>query len=280
MRFGKGTLLGALLLLSAGAHAQTPAERAEDEAVGSSVNYVFATDLGSGVYDLDGRTLQIYQLTYELEFREATPETYGIRLDVPFTFGFFDFKPIDVLSEGIPTRVDSFSVVPGIAFDYVLGDDWHLIPYARAGFSVASSSVDGWLYGTGVHLEKRRDFHGWDAFARSELAIAGVDYRDDAPSDQFVRLRQGLDLRRALNWRIRDRRAELGLYAIFDVILDPPTAPVAGERTGQSMRAEFGFTMATRPRYQIWRFNMPRLGFGYRLAGTLSGWRFVIGEPF
>ena len=279
----RGARAGVALLLvlgSCGVQAQTPAEQAEDEAVGESINYVFATDLGSGVYDIDGRTLQIYQLTYEKILREVTPEHFGVTLDVPVTFGFFDFKPVDVLSEGIPTRVDSFSVVPGVALDYLLPRDYHLIPYARAGFSVASSSVDGWLYGTGVRLEKRRDFHGWDAFARSELAIAGVEYRDDAPSDRFVRLRQGFDLRHGLGWKVRDREAELGLYAIFDVIVDPPTAPVAGERNGQSIRAEFGFTLATRPRHQIWRFNMPRLGFGYRLAGTLSGWRFVIGEPF
>ena len=101
------------LLAASSAWAQTPGERAEDQAVGSSVNYVFATDLGSGVYDLDGRTLQIYKLTYEKELRESTPEQLGVRFDLPVTFGFFDFKPTDVLSSGLPTRVDSFSVVPG-----------------------------------------------------------------------------------------------------------------------------------------------------------------------
>jgi len=25
---------------------------------------------------------------------------------------------------------------------------------------------------------------------------------------------------------------------------------------------------------------MPRLGIGYRVAGVLSGWRLVIGDPF
>ena len=60
-----------LLLLAASAGAQTPAETAEDEAVGQSLNYVFATDLGSGVYDLGGRTLQIYRFTYEKVLREV-----------------------------------------------------------------------------------------------------------------------------------------------------------------------------------------------------------------
>lgn len=247
--------------------------------MGSSINYVFATDLGSGVYDLNGRTLQIYQLTYRKDLREATPEKFGVRFELPVTFGFFDFKPVDVISEGVPTRVDSFSAVPGVAFDYLLRDDWHLMPYVRAGFSYASRSVDGWLYGAGLRLQRESDWHGWDSLARSELAVAGIAYRDDIPNDEFVRLRQGFDLRRGIGWKIADREAELGVYAIFDVVLDPPTEPVASGHD-QSIQAEFGFTLATRPRYRIWHFDMPRLGFGYRLAGTLSGWRFVIGQPF
>jgi len=79
-----------LPLACASAFAQTPADD-ENAAVGQSINYVFATDLGSGVYDLDGRTLQIYKLTYEKELRETTPDQLGVRFDLPLTFGFFDF---------------------------------------------------------------------------------------------------------------------------------------------------------------------------------------------
>jgi hypothetical protein len=268
------------LLFSGGVSAQT-AETRQDQAVGSTVNYVFATDLGSGVYDLDGRTLQVYQLTYRKSLREATDDQLGVRFEVPVTFGFFDFTPIDVLSEGIPTRVDSFSVVPGFALDHVMENDWHFMPYARAGFSVASSSVDGWLYGAGLRLQRRREYGAWSALVRSELAVAGVNYRaDDIANDEFMRARQGFDFTRGLGWKAFGREAELGLYAIGDFVLDPPTVPLAGSRRREPVQAEFGFTFATRARIKIWRFDAPRLGFGYRFAGDLSGWRFVIGEPF
>jgi hypothetical protein len=266
-------------LLPAVAGAQSAAARRTDEAVGDSISYVFATDLGSGVYDLGGRTLQIYRLTYTKEWRAPTAQKPGVRFDLPVTFGFFDFSPADVVSHGLPSRIDSFAAVPGVELDYLLRDDWHLLPYARAGFSVASSSVDGWLFGTGLRLERRREFHGWDTLTRSELAYAGVDYRHDVPDDRFVRLRQGFDLTRPLSWKIGSRAVELGLYGIFDLILDSPAAPLAGDRN-YPMQAEFGFTASTRPRYRIWRFDAPRLGFGYRLAGELSAWRFVIGAPF
>ena len=269
-----------LLILSiATAHAQSPGDAREDEAVGESINYVFATDLGSGVYDLGGRTLQIYRYTYRRELRETTPDQLGARFVLPVTAGFFDFSPIDVISSGPPTRVDSFSVVPGFELDYLLPGDWHVIPYVRTGFSVASSSVDGWLYGAGVRVERHEAFHGWDGFVRTDLAYAGVKYRHATPGDQFLRLRQGFDFTRGLGWRTRKREFELGLYAVFDVIVDPPTAPLADAREAP-MQAEFGVTFATRPRFKLWRFDAPRLGFGYRLAGELSAWRLVIGAPF
>jgi hypothetical protein len=265
------------LLAGGAAFAQTPA--GEDEAVGQSINYVFATDLGSGVYDLSGRSLQIYRFTYDHEFRTPLPYQTGVRFVLPVTAGFFNFNPLDVVSQGPPSRVDSFSVVPGMELDYLLPEDWHVIPYARAGFSVASSSVDGWLWGTGVKLEHRADWHGWDSFVRSELAIAGVHYRHDTPSDEFVRLREGFDITRGAGWTIRGHELELGLYSIFDFVVDPPTAPVANARQ-VPLQAEFGFTLASRPRMKLWKFDAPRIGLGYRLAGDLSAWRIVLGVPF
>ena len=200
-------ILGSCLACSS-ALAQTATE--EEEAVGQSINYVFATDLGSGVYDLGGRTLQIYRYTYRKDLRETRAGHVGVRFVLPVTAGFFDFTPVDVISKGPPTRVDSFGVVPGFELDYLLRDDWHLIPYVRAGFSVASSSVDGGLYGAGARLERHSGFHGWEAFVRSEAAYSGVRYRHETPNDQFFRLRQAFDLTRATRMTLRDARSRRG----------------------------------------------------------------------
>ncbi len=268
-----------LLVLGTCAIAQTPGEAREDEAVGNSINYVFATDLGSGVYDLDGRTLQIYRYTWRRDLREARGTQAGVRFTLPLTAGFFDFNPLDVIGSGPPRSVDSVSVVPGLELDYLLGDGWHLVPYARAGFSLASSSVDGWLYGAGLRVERRGEYGRWMGFLRSEFSFAGVRYRDRQPSDEFTRLRQGFDFTRAFGPEYRKRRLEAGLYGIFDFVADPPTAPLGGGREVPG-QAEFGVTFASQPRIKVWRFDLPRLGFGYRIAGDLSAWRLVIGEPF
>jgi hypothetical protein len=139
--------------------------------------------------------------------------------------------------------------------------------------------VDGWLYGAGFRLERGFEANGWDTLQRTELAYAGVKYRHDTPDDRFVRLRQAFDFTRGVGWSIRHREIELGVYAVFDAILDPPTAPVAGAQE-EPAQAEVGITLATRPRVKLWRFDAPRIGIGYRLAGDLSGFRIVLGVPF
>jgi hypothetical protein len=279
MAFSRVAKICVLLGCCGVASAQSPGEAREDEAVGDAVNYVFATDLGSGLYDLDGRTLQIYRYTYRRELREPRVGRTGARFVAPITAGFFDFNPLDVVRKGPPTRVDSLSVVPGFELDYLFGDGWHLIPYARGGFSIASSRVDGWLFGAGLRVERRADYGDWQGFLRTELAYAGVRYRSNDPADEFLRVRQGFDFTRAFGREYRKRRFELGLYAVLDFVADPPTAPVAGGREIPA-QAEFGFTFSSRPRLKIWRFDAPRIGFGYRLAGDLSSWRLVLGEAF
>ena len=272
--------LGVVLLsLAARATAQSSADAQQDKAVGDSINYVFATELGSGLYDLDGRSLQIYRFTWRKDLREVDEDAAGIRFVLPVTAGFFGFSPLDVISKGPPTRVDSASVVPGFEFDYLLSGGWHVIPYVRTGFSIASSSVSGWLYGSGVRVERSVDWHGWDSFTRTELSYAGVNYGSGVDRDRFARIRQGFDLTRGVGWKLRERELEIGVYGIFDVILDPPTAPLAGGRK-QPIQAEFGVTVSTRPVFKIWKFDAPRVGVGYRLAGELSALHILFGVPF
>jgi hypothetical protein len=139
--------------------------------------------------------------------------------------------------------------------------------------------VDGWLYGLGMRIERERPWRGWNTLASTEFNYSGVGYRNDVPSDQFVRARQGFNLTRGMKWKIRGRELEFGMYGIFDAILDPPTAPVVdGHR--EPLQAEFGITFGTRPPFKIWRWDAPRLGVGYRFAGELSSWHFLIGAPF
>jgi hypothetical protein len=245
-------------------------------------NFAFASELGSGIYEVGGRTIQVYQLQASYKLRPTSPHTAppGIRLVLPVTVGFFNFQPGDLVHLHLPTSIGAMSVEPGVEFDYQLHDDWHVIPYAKAGGTFASSTqLNAALYGVGI----RSDYHfgaaGGAGLWRVDLTHVGVRYHGALPNDSFTRLRDGLELRRDFAWPSRRRAAQLGPYAVTDLYFDAPTGPGSGI-SARTVQFEAGFMLGADPMWEIHGFALPRIGVGYRVAGVLSGWRLVIGDPF
>ncbi len=269
-------VIASAALWSASATAAEPVVRDAS----STINYAFATELGSGVYDLGGQSLQVFRVAPEWELREASEERTGLRLVLPITAGFFGFTPGDAIGGDLPSRIDSFSLMPGFEFDRHLPNDWIATPWVRAGASFAQGHGDGWLFGAGMRFTREWERDGWEFRRQHELTLALVNYRTTGQSDdKFLRLRQALDLRRE-SWRLGPQRRLLaGFYGIVDIVPDPPDIPAEAGRQG-TVQLELGVTLHTRPAPFIGRVRIPRVGFGYRAAADFSGWRIVIAAPF
>lgn len=252
---------------------------ADERAAVSTINHAFATELGTGVYDMGGRGIFVIRLTPQRELRAPAAGSPGIRLVLPVAAGSFDFNPFDSLEPEVPSRIDSFSVMPGIEFDFPQRRDWMLTPWLRAGGSFSEGQSDGLLFGLGTRLSWSGSIEEFELTRLHELSLVAVDYHADIPDDRFLRLRNGLDLRRATLRLSPSRQLLAGFYAIADIVPDPPDLPAAG-REQSMVQLELGVTFNTEPRPQLGRWRWPRLGFGYRMAGDLSGWRIVIGAPF
>jgi hypothetical protein len=246
-------------------------------------NFAFASELGSGIYEVDGRTLQVYQLHPSYQLRAAAPRggRPGIRLIFPVTVGFFNFQPGDLVHLQVPTQINALSLEPGVELDYWLNDAWHVYPYAKGGGTFASSTqINAVIFGAGIRSDFT--FHALDSAGlwRAELAYAGVHYHDsDLPDDSFTRLRDGVELRRNFNWSWHERRAQLAPYAITDIYFNAPSGPYSGI-SARTVQFEGGLMFGAAPMWEIHGFTLPRIGVGYRVAGVLSGWRLVIGDPF
>jgi hypothetical protein len=259
--------------------AAATATAAQARATDASVDYVFASELGSGVYDVAGRTLQVYRLPFSYQLRAPREQMPGIRLVAPVTVGFFDFQPEDVLENGLPSRIDSFSFMPGIELLYATRSGWLYIPYGKLGLSVASGNLDSVLYSLGLRRERERDAGEWKLFLQNEISFAGASFRNDRSNDYFARLRVAAEFRHTFGKPRPTWQPEFGFYAIADVIGDPPTLPLAGAQK-QPLQLELGVMFGTRPEWRVWRVPVPRLGIGYRIAGDFSGWRLAFGGPF
>lgn len=250
-------------------------------------NYGFASELGSGVYSIGGRTVQIYQIPLKFSFREAAPQgaTPGLDFVVPLTLGFFNFQTQDVAQLKVPNQIGELSVEPGVQLDYWLSDVWHVYPYAKGGGAFASSSAsDALIYDVGVRSDYDFQGRGGNGLYRADLTHAGIHYTSDLPggiprNDTFTRLRDAVEWRRNIGWSIRDRYVEISPYGIADLYFHPPSASALGIAR-QALQFETGVMLGVSPMWQIHGITLPRIGISYRFAGAFSGWRLGIGDPF
>jgi hypothetical protein len=261
--------------LAPAAQAQTLLSRDEQ----NMANFAFATQLGSGVYSVSGRTLQIYRLPFSYTLKSTDNSSFGVELTLPVTFGFYDFELQDIANGDIPTNVDALSFVPGLKLVFEVQPGWKLEPYVEAGISRARDvDADASVYAGGLLSHYEFDGQGFDWLLRNDLTFAGVDVRGAAGSDNFARLQTVLTARRPFT---RDSRVDYLVYAMNEYYVDQPNGPVdSTERSGSSVQYEIGFTLGTSETRHLWRIPLPRVGIGYRFGSDLEVFRIVIGTPF
>jgi hypothetical protein len=273
--------LCALVLAHAGsASAASPA--ATGAADTQYANFAFASEIGSGVYEISGSSITVYTFEPGYTLRPAEPDggSPGIHLIFPFTVGFFNFNTTDLVRLELPHSIGALSFEPGVEFDYAISPVWDVVPYVKAGGTLASSAaVNALIYGAGARSDYRFTAFGETGLWRAELAYAGASYHGDDPSQSFTRLRNGVELRRTFEWSWRSHAFQAAPYAIADIYLNAPSGPASGI-SPRTFQYELGLMLGVTPRWMIHGVPVPRLGVGYREAGVLSGWRLVLGEPF
>jgi hypothetical protein len=262
--------------------AQAPAAAAQTLLSGDEqnvVNFAFATQLGSGVYSVSDRTLQIYRLPFSHTLKSTDDSGFGVVLTLPVTFGFYDFELQDVANGDIPTDVDAVSFVPGLTLLFEVRPDWQLAPYLEAGLSRARDvDADSIVYSGGLVSLYEFDGQGFDWQLRNDLTFAGVDMRGPEASDRFSLFQTVVTARRPFT---RAPGVDFLLYALNDYYVDQPNGPVdSAEHRGHALQYEIGITFGTTETRRIWRMPLPRLGIGYRFGSDLDVFRIVIGTPF
>jgi len=245
-------------------------------------NFAFASEVGSGVYEISGSVITVYTFEPYYTLRSAQPHggRPGIRLIFPFTVGFFNFQTKDLVHLQLPNSIGALSFEPGVELDYWINDVWDIYPYVKAGGTVASSSdANAVIWGAGVRSDFRFEALESAGLWRAQLAYAGAHYQGDVPNESFTRLRNGAELRRTLNLTWHSRALQVAPYGIADVYFAAPSGPASGI-SPRTFQYEVGLMLGVSPRWEIYGVPMPRLGLGWREAGVLSGWRLVLGDPF
>jgi len=269
-------LLAALLLGAMPAHGER-LNRAEQ----TIANFSFASQLGSGIYSVNGRTIQIYRLPFSWNYREPSETQWGVRLLMPITLGFYDYSVEDVLQTPLPRSLDTLSFVPGVELSRLAHHDWHLSLFAQGGIAKErTSTADALTWAVGSGAERSFDLDQWRLRYQARLVYAETLFKD-RPNDAMMRLSNGLEARSPLPVSIRGRVLDYGLYALNEWYLrrpDPPLDASSGSVT--AVQWEVGLTFGSAEQLYVWKIPLPRLGIGYRFGDSLSVLRVVFGAPF
>jgi hypothetical protein len=242
-------------------------------------NYAYAHEFGSGLYRFGARSIQIYRLPFGFDLRAADAGGPAMRLTLPVTFGFVDFRPADVIDSEIPESIDALSVVPGVEALWDLGRGWRAGAYGKAGYSFTDTrETRAMLAGAGLIAQREQATERYRRHFRAELNWSALAFRG-LPDDQFVRFRNAYRWGRTGRLALRGAPLEAGGFVITDVFLDPPTGTTADSDL-PAVQIELGVMLDTRPRWRVAKIPMPGIGLAYRIAGDFSGPRLVLGAPF
>jgi hypothetical protein len=245
------------------------------------ISYAFAADLGSGVYDWGGRTLQVYRLPFGYTLRP--PETGnlrqpGIRLRAPVTAGFLSFRTEDLIEGELPSSIDLLSVAPGVELDFRPTEDWSIRPWAAYGFNFLSGAADARTASIGLDADRITPLREGELQWSTRLNYTYATFQGCAPDDDMGRLRSGLEWRRPTPWSPWLRRLVYGPYFIGEWVFDPPVSTLPDKEVAR-LQLEVGVMLGLDPMPELWGIRMPRVGLSYRFAGDFSGWRLVLGGP-
>ena len=243
------------------------------------LNYAFATQIGSGIYDISGRTLQVYRLPVSVSFPQSEDAESGWRLTLPMTFGFFDLNAEDIFDSGVRENIATFSLVPGVEFLVPVRDRWLLKPFVEAGYVWdRTGDADAAIYSAGVMSRVAFGNGGFEMVVGSGLTYALVDPVSLPGRDGIVGL-EGAFAASHLFGKPGEGQADYEPYLAVRAFLGGVDEPLTGEGSNTLVEYEAGMTFGSREPARFWGIPMPRLGVGYVFGPDLSSVRIVLGIP-
>ncbi len=250
------------------------------------LNYAFASQLGSGIYSVNGRTVQIYGIPVRFTAIPAEGRAWGLDLTMPVTLGFFDFKTKDLANLDLPTHIGTASVMPGVHFKIPREGGWTIEPYAEIG---AAKDFEGgqtaWVWTTGLRNEWLRPWQGFEWLIVNDAFWAGADAPDSDRLD-YVEIRTGTEFGRMFRAEAREGRHEWDWTVYAASYYYPSNLVLVSGNLGEETvfeghwQWEIGATFGVRPRKYLWKIPLPRIGLGYRFGDGVQAVRLVFGRPF
>jgi len=245
-------------------------------------NFAFATQLGSGIYDLSGRTIQIYRFSPAFWIRSLGDGKLGLRIRFPLTLGFYDFTISDVVQGELPDRISTMALVPSLEIPIAAEKNWFLTPFVGMGLGKdLDTGTSTYIYAVGISSLALFQPGRKDVRLGNRFVYTGYTDHHFHLVDDFSLLEAGLDVRTPTGVRVWGHEVAFSVFgANYVYVSNPQLIQQVADPLTARVNWELGFTLGTEQPWKVVGLRLPRLGLGYRFGVDGHAIRFIIGNPF
>lgn len=246
------------------------------------INWYYSASFGTGVYTAGDRSVSVLQLPYSRELKTVADDGTGLRFKVSTTFGFYDYNFSSSISNDIPHRISTLSVMPGLEWEIPLSPRWTVRPYTDAGFGQELAGRESALiYDFGV---KSRILIAQDKGVEFALvnSLVSAGYRPrGGPTNPFGYVAAGLDMTIPTNDSLFGRPVYIGVTPVYLHYFNHLSfAEFDNPRNRIREEAELAVSIVTRKPWSLKFFDFDRVGLAIRSSGDVTGVSLFTSLPF
>ena len=246
------------------------------------IDWYYGVVFGTGVYRSGDRTVSVLQIPFSHELREATPEHFGIKLNVPVSFGFYDYRFDELVNGETPQNLSTGSVFPGVELTIPVTDNWVLAPFANVGRGWEFGGPGAaWIYAAGVKSLVGLPIGGRSRISLgNQLTVSG--YRPDGgtnhPLGLFV---AGLNLEVPTHFTLWDRPTRVGYHLIYYYYFNRLTYPHFDDIDNKiAEQGEIAVSLSTPKPLSLKLFELDRVGLAFQVGGDVRAVRLFFALPY
>ncbi|MGD2139833.1 MAG: hypothetical protein PVH25_05520 [Burkholderiales bacterium] len=246
------------------------------------LNWYYAATYGTGIYSAGDRTVVVLQAPFSFSLRESSEDQWGLRITLPISLGFYDFDLGEVVDNGLPSRVSTVSVVPGLEFEKRVTPRWLLRPYASTGYGwELGGDESAWIYDVGVRSRYELWVHRETVFSLLNwLSLAG--YTPSGGAHQPLGLFAiGVDMEVPTNATLFGRRVAVSIAPIYYYYFAKLDFAIVDDPDNKlNEQSEIAISVVPEQPFRVLDIDVNRVGIAFRVTQDLTGFRIFTSLPF
>ena len=250
---------------------------------GNIFNWAYAAAFGTGMYRIGDDDVFVFRVMPEFRIWDHSAHRLGLDLRVPVAFGLGDFDIADLPQVGVPDRLSTVSIVPGLELEWEATPRWTLKPFAHFGWGTEiGGEANAWTYYAGVNSL-------FDMVQKPALVLRllnGIQWFGYSPNlgepDQFIRLALGTEGDIPMpGLEIGGHTLLFRPHLIYYWYMDDLDARAFGSSSENVVHeVEIAAAVGREKPFAIWFFEFDRVGVGYRQGDDIEGIRFFMTAVF